>query len=54
MDYFNREVLAIEIDLNLPSQRIIRVPERIVAWRGYPNKLRMDNSPKFISVTLAS
>jgi len=54
VDDFNREVLAIEVDLNLPSQRIIRVLERVVAWRGYPNKLRMDNGPEFISVTLAS
>ena len=25
----------------------------IVAWRGYPSKLRMDNGPEFISNTLA-
>ena len=43
LDDFNREALAIEIDLNLPAHRVIRVLERIVAWRGYPNKLRMDN-----------
>ena len=43
VDDFNREALAIEIDLNLPSQRVVRVLERVVAWRGYPNKLRMDN-----------
>jgi putative transposase len=54
VDDFNREALAIEIDLNLPSQRVVRVLERVVAWRGYPNKLRMDNGPEFISVTLAN
>lgn len=43
VDDFNREVLAIEIDLNLPAPRVIRVLERIIAWRGYPAKLRMDN-----------
>nr|WP_229821762.1 IS3 family transposase [Photobacterium aphoticum] len=53
IDDFNREVLAIEIDLNLPAPRVVRVLERIVAWRGYPNKLRMDNGPEFISSTLA-
>lgn len=37
IDDFNREVLAIEIDLNLPSQRIARVLERTAAWRGYPD-----------------
>jgi len=31
VDDFNREALAIEIDLSLPSQRVIRVLERIVA-----------------------
>lgn len=54
VDDFNREALAIEVDLSLPSLRVIRVLERIAAWRGYPKKLRMDNGPEFISVTLAS
>lgn len=53
MDDFNREALAIEIDLNLPAPRVIRVLERLVAWRGYPDKLRMDNGPEFISTALA-
>lgn len=54
LDDFNREALAIEVDLSLPSLRVTRVLERIAAWRGYPKKLRMDNGPEFISVTLAS
>ncbi len=54
VDDFNREALAIEIDLSLPALRVTRVLERIAAWRGYPKKLRMDNGPEFISVTLAS
>ena len=53
VDDFNREALAIEVDLNLPALRVIRVLERAVAWRGYPKKLRMDNGPEFISTTLA-
>nr|WP_308428527.1 IS3 family transposase [Photobacterium aphoticum] len=53
IDDFNRDVLAIEIDQNLPVPRVVIVLERIVAWRGYPNKLRMDNGPEFISSTLA-
>lgn len=53
VDDFNREVLAIEVDLNLPSQRILRVLDRIAAWRGYPEKIRMDNGPEFISSLLA-
>ena len=53
VDDFNREALAIEVDLSLPSLRVIRVLERISMWRGYPSKLRMDNGPEFISLALA-
>jgi putative transposase len=53
VDDFNREALAIEIDLNIPAQRVIRVLDRIVANRGYPLKLRMDNGPELVSLTLA-
>jgi putative transposase len=53
VDDFSREALAIEIDLNLPAARVIRVLDRIAAWRGYPRKLRLDNGPELISVALA-
>ena len=53
VDDFNREALSIEIDLNLPAARVIRVLERIAAWRGYPAKIRMDNAPEFIASSLA-
>ena len=53
IDDFSREILAIEVDTNLPAARVIRVLERIAAWRGYPAKLRMDNGPEFVSVQLA-
>jgi len=53
VDDFNREALAIEVDLNLPSPRIIRVLDRVAAWRGYPSKIRMDNGPEFISLAIA-
>ena len=36
VDDFNREALAIEIDLNISAQRVIRVLNRIVANCGYP------------------
>ena len=42
-----------EVDTNLPAARIIRVLDRIAAWRGYPTKMRMDNGPEFVSVQLA-
>jgi len=53
VDDFNREVLAIEVDFNLPAARVVRTLERIAAERGYPLKLRLDNGPELISVTLA-
>jgi putative transposase len=53
VDDFNREGLAVEIDLNLPAARVIRVLDRIAAWRGYPQKLRLDNGPELISIALA-
>jgi putative transposase len=53
LDDFTRECLAIEIDLNLPAARVIRVLDRIAAWRGYPAKLRVDNGPGFIAIAVA-
>lgn len=50
LDDFNREALAIEVDLNLPAERVIRTLEHIAAWRGYPQQLRMDNGPEFIAL----
>ncbi len=53
VDDFNREALSIEIDLNLPALRVVRVLDGIAANRGYPVMLRMDNGPEFISLALA-
>jgi len=52
VDDFNREALTIEIDLNIPAQRVIIVLDRLIANRGYPLKMRMDNGPEFVSLTL--
>lgn len=52
VDDFNREVLAIEIDLNIPARHVVRVLDRIAATRGHPVKIQMDNGP-LISLTLA-
>ena len=53
IDDYNREALAIEIDLSLPAPRVIRVLNRLVEQRGYPKQIRSDNGPEFISVQLA-
>lgn len=53
VDDFNREALKIEIDLSLPSQRVVRVLDRIAEWRGLPRRLRFDNGPEFTAVAVA-
>lgn len=53
VDDFNREALAIEIDTSLPAERIIRILEQIISWRGKPKRIRVDNGPEFISAKLA-
>ena len=53
VDDFNREALAIEVDLSLAAERVCRVLDRISEWRGYPQAIRVDNGPEFISATLA-
>ena len=49
IDDFNRESLAIEVDTSLPSLRVIRVLEQLIAQRGKPANIRCDNGPEFIS-----
>lgn len=49
LDDFNRESLAIEVDTSLPSLRVIRVLEKLIATRGCPASIRCDNGPEFIS-----
>ena len=31
----------------------MRVLDRVAAWRGYPQKLRLDNGPELIAIALA-
>jgi len=52
LDDYNREGLGIEVDLSLPSGRVIRALERIIEWRGAPSALRMDNGPEYIAQAL--
>jgi putative transposase len=54
IDDFNREGLAIDADISLPAERVIRSLEQIIEWRGKPKRLRCDNGPEYISHTLAA
>lgn len=49
MDDFNREMLAIEVGLSIPSERVVRVLERLEEERGLPHQVRVDNGPEFIA-----
>ena len=40
LDDYNREGLGIEVDLSLPSVRVIRALEQIIEWRGKPAAIR--------------
>jgi len=53
IDDFNREALWIEVDTSLPAERVVRVLEQLLFWRGKPNSIRMDNGPELISQRLA-
>jgi len=53
VDDYNREALAIEIDLSLPSLRVVRVLDRVAETRGLPQKIRFDNGPEFTAVAVA-
>ena len=52
MDDYNREGLGIEVDISLPSARVIRALVQIIEWRGKPAALRCDNGPEYLSQTL--
>lgn len=54
IDDFNREGLAIDIDLSLPATRVARSLNQIIEWRGKPKQIRCDNGPEYISGLLAT
>lgn len=52
VDDFNREALEIDVDFSLPSERVTRALNQIIAWRGKPCVIRADNGPELISARL--
>lgn len=48
----NREALGIEVDLSLPSERVIRSLKQIIEWRGKPAAIRCDNCPEYMSAAI--
>lgn len=49
IDDYNREVLTVVLDTSLTSNRVIRELEKLLEWRGKPQKIRVDNGPEFVS-----
>jgi putative transposase len=47
IDEGNREGLEIEMGLSLPSRRVVRVLNELVALHGRPSAVRVDNGPEF-------
>ncbi len=52
LDDFNREGLAIEVDFSLPSERVVRTLNQIIAWRGKPLAIRVNNGPECVNSRL--
>ena len=49
IDDFNREGLAIEVDFSKPAERVVRALDQIIAWRGKPLAIRVDNGLEYVS-----
>ena len=52
LDDYNREGLCIDVDLSLPSTRVVRSLDQVIEWRGKPSAIRLDNGPEYIAQTL--
>ncbi|MCG9117001.1 DDE-type integrase/transposase/recombinase, partial [Laribacter hongkongensis] len=51
IDDFNREALAMDIDLSLPAERVVRALDQVIEWRGKPTAIRSDNGPEYVGKT---
>ena len=49
IDDFNREALWNVVDVSIGSLRLIRELDRLIAYRGKPEAIRVDNGPEFTS-----
>jgi putative transposase len=52
IDEGNREGLAVDAAYSIPSARVVRILDELVAMNGKPEALRMDNGPEFIAEAL--
>jgi putative transposase len=52
VEVFTREALAIEVDTSLPGLRVVEVLDRVIAERGTPAELVLDNGPELAGKAL--
>jgi putative transposase len=52
IDEGNREALAIDIGVSLPSVRLVQLLDQLIAVHGVPKTLRADNGPELTSTAL--
>lgn len=52
VDTYTKQCLGIEVDTSLTGQRVVRVLERLTEIQGFPEFIRVDNGPEFISKAL--
>lgn len=51
-DEWTRESLALEVGCSFKSERVCQEVEAMIAKRGLPSALRMDNGPEFVALAL--
>ena len=49
LDDFNRCAVGQEISMSMPTERVIRLLEKVIWLNGKPENIRCDNGPEFIS-----
>lgn len=54
VDDYTRECLAIEVDTSLGGMRVRRVLEAVIAKRGRPERIVVDNGPEFRGRAIAA
>ena len=53
IDDFNRERLGIEVDFSLQAERVTRMLDGIIEWRGNKHaEFRGDNGPEYVGAAL--
>jgi putative transposase len=52
LDIFTREALGIEVDKGITGEQVARALQGVIAGRGAPKRVRVDNGPEFVSNAL--